>query len=188
MDTICPKCGLKSRVLDSPLSFNTRWLKDRLAAYIDHQFLVVSEQFAEMLGAWRLTGYRLEPVIHKGPEDKKQPVYQLVPTSVLPACSPRMPVIYLEHLRNEFCSQCGLRGRQVPPFHYTPDSVENAADFNLASHWIQIEPDLAVQPILISARLRQLVLESGLVLDDWQVPNKPGSQYWHFEPVILVAD
>lgn len=51
---------------------------------VDGSSYVMSEKLANLLPREGFTGYRLEPVVHRGPEKGWRPAYQLLPTSTLP--------------------------------------------------------------------------------------------------------
>lgn len=183
-NTLCPACGLQCREQESPLVIDTRKMGKQYMAWVDGEFLVVSERMAALLNEWGLSGYVLRNVTHAGPEKGQQTVFQLVPTNVLPPWSRHMRFLYPAHLEQHRCPMCGLRGRLEYPYHYDRDVLTDIKDFNIASDWTVLSFG-AVHSVLVSANFRKRVLDSGIAVDARYTRN-PGDRHWFFEPVVVV--
>lgn len=189
LNTLCSACGLQSREQESPLVVDTGKMGRQYMAWVDREFLVVSEKMAALLSEWRLSGYELREVIHAGSDKGQQAVLQLVPTNVLPHWSKQMRFLYPAHLEQDRCAVCGLTGRLEYPYHYDRETLTDIKDFNLASDWTVVTwagSFLAGHRVLVSARFRRLVLDSGIALDA-RYTNNPGSKHWFFEPIVIVG-
>lgn len=183
--TFCSACGIKQREQIAPLVINSSRLKHRAAVWVDGHRIVISERFAEKLAQWQVTGYELAPVVHRG-KGSGVPAYQLIPTSRLPAGGSTMRFLYPPHLQDRLCPLCDWRRKMIMPLHYEKVALENAQDINMTTDIVAAADDTA-HAIVISARLRRLILESGLALNArYDQEAKTDGRHWFFEPIVLV--
>ncbi|ARU60486.1 hypothetical protein CBW65_04910 [Tumebacillus avium] len=183
LEIVCDHCKLHKKHLNSPLVIDTSGLAYRHMVFVDRQFLVISEQMAELLEEWKITGYDLKPVTHYGDQEERQPAYQLIPTRVLPALSKETPDLEVLGMRK--CPVCNLRGNVKYPLHYNSyDLHQSIQDFNVTREYFVNGNTLTRLP-LISSSFRKLVIEYGIT-PDIRSGEETGELDWRFEPVATV--
>ena len=182
IEFLCDNCKLHRKTPLSPLVIDTSFLSERYMVFVEGEHLVVSQLMAERLEQWKMTGFRLEPVIHKGDEDERQPAYRLIPTHDLPAWSDQTPC--LEIVGKRKCPVCNRRGYiHYPPHYNRSDLIGHVQDFNMTREYIVDGNRIRRLPI-VSAALRERVIQHKIT-DDVRSNDDYGEFDWRFVPVII---
>lgn len=185
--TICPSCGIQEKVQTSPLVMDTSKVGDRYMVNVGVDYWVVSEKMAYLMKEWEITGYELREVIHSG-KKPAQPVFQVIPTNVLPSWSSEMKHYYFITEPEERCQTCNIRGRIDYPYHYNKRDLEQypIKDINIMKD-LKSNGSWAYRPVFLSKRFRDLLIENGITRE---VINRDDDNYksrnWLFEPVVII--
>lgn len=156
---------------------------------VDTDYWIVSEQMLRMMEEWKITGYKLEEVIHKGSAENKQAYYQIIPQHTLPPWSSEMKHYYFATQKEGQCPSCGIRGKIDYPYHYDHAVLNgNYMDINIMKEWATTGAwGWAYHPVFISRRFRDLLIENKVTRDVRDAFSKSyGSKDWLLEPVIII--
>lgn len=176
-----PINGLIHREQISPLTIDTSKIKDRYMVNVGTVFWVVSEKMAELMDNWRLTGYDLRPVIHKGADKGKQPAHSF------PPWSKAMTHYYFATEEQNKCKNCRVKGRVAGFYTYNKEDIKSVKlDVFHTAEWSH-KGKYVYRKTLFSKAFRNLILEHKISKDVRGVYNKKyGSKDWVFEPTIIV--
>lgn len=187
----CSTCQRYILERTTPITINTSILRRYEVVFSDGA-MVISERVADLLETWKATGYRLDSVLHKGPEEKRVPAYEVIATNVLPPQSIPDYVQADPNYQSTKCPDCGLGSRPKYPIHYHASVRNHIQDFNQMHEWsyhFEIGTPVS-KKILISDRLKNLFKEHGFYKKEFFEPmygkgDQVCAQDWTFEPVIL---
>ncbi|GIO35956.1 hypothetical protein J41TS12_08170 [Paenibacillus antibioticophila] len=184
--TFCEACSLKERRLESSFLLDTSKLKNRYMINVDGMFWVVSEKMAELMSEWKITGYYLEEVVHRGKVDEKLPAYQLIINNSLPPFSPNVNYYYFVSEPEERCDVCGVRGKISYPYIYSKSDIENCSDdLYVLNEW-NSNGSYVYHPLILSQRFRKLLLEHRITRDVRSLYESTyGPKDWFMEPVFI---
>lgn len=162
----CTTCNRKIDEQVAPLVIDTAVVNKYDLVYVDKK-LVVSEKIASLFEDWKLTGYRLEQVEHKGSEKNKYNAYQIIPTNILPP--QEIPEVLKNdpHVLKLKCPACGTGGHLIFPYHYHESVIKQMKDFNLPHEYIALNSKKVSRTILFSANLKKLLIESKIADKNW---------------------
>lgn len=185
--TLCNVCKIQAKIQQSSLVMDTSKIGDRYMVNVGTDFWVVSEKMAALMEKWDITGYTLKEVIHSG-KNSPQPVFQVIPTNILPPWSSAMKHYYFVTQSEGQCSECDIRGRIDYPYHYDKSDLEqySITDISMMREW-KSNGQWAYHPTFISNRFRRLLIENGITSDVRDIYAKNyKSKDWLFDPVIVV--
>lgn len=185
-DIFCERCNLKFKVVTSDLHMDTSKLKDRYMVNIDGMFWVVSEKMAELMSEWKLTGFDLKEVVHRGKPENKLPAYQLIINNSLPPLSSNAGFYYFVSEPEERCDTCGVKGRINYPYLYNKSDIENCSDdLYVLNEW-DSNGSYVYHPLILSQRFRKLLLKHRITKDVRSLyESSYGSKDWFMTPVFI---
>ncbi len=174
LKTICSACGLRQWIQLNDLRLDTSIIKNEYiiqqhGSHIGGGFIIVSKKMVDIMESYDITGYRLQPVVHVGPERRRREVYQLIITNILPPYHS----MHVEPMPGEHCTVCGLSGYFPFPQEYLASSLTKFKDFNLAAEYLDYYKVLQ-QPIMVSRNVRNLLEKLRAHRISW------------FKPIIIV--
>lgn len=164
---VCSVCGLKAKKQLSPLVLNTAKTGGRFMLNVDTDYWIASEEMLKLMQDWKITGYKLEEVIHKGSAEGKQTYYQIIPRHTLPPWSLEMKHYHFVTHKEARCSACDIRGRIDYPYHYDENALSGKyMDINMMKEWVATANwGWAYHPVFISRRFRELLIEYKITRD-----------------------
>lgn len=182
----CESCNLKLEVVTSDLQMDTSKLKDRYMVNIDGMFWVVSEKMAELMSEWKLTGFDLKEVVHRGKPENKLPAYQLIINNSLPPQSSNAGFYYFVSESEERCDACGVKGKINYPYLYNKSDIENFSDdLYVLNEW-NSNGSYVYHPLILSQRFRNLLLEHRITKDIRSLYDSGyGPKDWFMTPVFV---
>lgn len=182
----CESCNLKLEVATSALQMDTSKLKDRYMVNIDGMFWVVSEKMADLMSEWKLTGFDLKEVSHRGKPENKLPAYRLIINNSLPPLSSNAGFYYFVSEPEERCATCSVKGRINYPFLYNKSDIENYTDdLYLLNEW-ESNGSNVYHPLFLSQRFRKLLLEHRITKDIRSLYDSDyGPKDWFMTPVFI---
>lgn len=186
---LCEACGHKVKLQTSPLVMDTSRIGNRYMVNVGTDYWVISEKMAQLMEEWKITGYKLQEVIHVGKKNS-QPAYQVIPTNTLPAWSTEMKHYEFITGNEDWCQKCNINGRVDYPYHYDKSDLEKypIQDINIMKEWTSSGVNgWAYRPLFVSKRFRDLLIQNKITREVLNMSdNNYQSKDWFFEPVIVV--
>ncbi|QPA58489.1 hypothetical protein [Lysinibacillus sphaericus] len=183
LSTHCKNCGLMDKEQLSPIVIDTSHMNGRHLVHVSG-YWVASEELVALLKREKLEGFEFLEVIHQGPEQGKQPAYQIIPTQILPACSHDRVKLYFA-TEQPPCS-CGLNGViKGPDMYYQEDLAALKGDVFYSAEWSH-DGRYLYKKTLFSKRFREVIIKHGISREvrGEKDPNF-GPTDWLFDPVLI---
>lgn len=183
LSTHCKCCGLMDKEQLSPIVIDTTQMKDRHLVHVNG-YWVASEELVSLMKREKLEGYELLEVIHQGPEEGKQPAYQIIPIQILPECSKDRVKLYFA-TEQPPCS-CGLNGVINGPDIYHHEDLENLKGDVFYSAECSHDGRYLYRKTLFSKRFRETIIKYGISREvRGEKDANFGPKDWLFDPVLI---
>lgn len=183
LSTHCKHCGLMDKEQLSPIVIDTSHMKGRHLVHVSG-YWVASEELVALLKNEKLEGFEFLEVIHQGPEQGKQPAYQIIPTQMLPSCSQDRVKLYFA-TEQPPCS-CGLNGViKGPDIYHQEDLAALKGDVFYSTEWSH-DGRYLYKKTLFSKRFREVIIKHGISREvRGEKDRNFGPKDWLFDPVLI---
>lgn len=146
---------------------DTSKIGTRYMVNVGTDYWVVSEKMAHFMEDWKITGYKLQEVIHSRKKDGQR-AYQIIPTNMLLPWSTEMKHYqFIKRDKGWLCRRCNINGRIDYPYHYDKSDLEKypIQDMNIMREWTSSGINgWAYRPVFVSKRFRDLLIEHNITL------------------------